>query len=152
MTRCEELVCRLQSDNPFVMEVSMLGLFSVLDSIGGNGAKAYQCMTCGALISRSDRFLAISGNNRHLFVNPSGVECDFYTFSSCPGAVALGKATEAHTWFSGYRWRLAFCGHCSQHLGWRYNAISAFERPLEFWGILVSQLVSKTWVKARLPT
>jgi cereblon len=82
----------------------------------------------------------VGGKNRHFYVNPSGVECDFHTFSSCPGAIALGDPTEAHTWFPGYGWRMAFCCHCGQHLGWQYEAVSTFKRPITFWGILASHV------------
>jgi hypothetical protein len=119
----------------------MLGFAFLL--IGGNGAKVYQCCGCGGLVSYSDQLLRIGASYRHLFVNPAGVQCDFYSFADCPGAVAYGGATEAHSWFPGYRWRMAFCRHCAQHLGWHYEAMSTFEGPREFWGILVSHVVSR---------
>jgi hypothetical protein len=119
----------------------MFGFFSPLNGVGGNGARVYQCIACGALIAHSDQLLRIGTSNRHLFVNPAGVECDFHTFSSCQGGVAHGPATEADTWFPGYRWRMAFCRHCGQYLGWHYKAVSMLERPNEFWGILVNYLV-----------
>jgi hypothetical protein len=80
----------------------MFILFYTLDGIGGNGAKAYQCVACDSLITHSDQLIPIGGMIRHLFFNPAGTECDIYTFQSCPGAIALGEATEVHTWFSGY--------------------------------------------------
>lgn len=121
----------------------MFLFLSALGKIGGNGAKAYQCIACGGLVTYSDRLIPVGGRNRHLFVNPAGMECDFHTFYSCPGAVAFGEATGEHTWFSGYFWRMAFCHQCGQHLGWHYEAVYRHERPWEFWGILVSHLVSK---------
>lgn len=114
-----------------------------LDGIGGNGAKVYQCVACGSLITHSDQLVLIGGTNRHLFVNPAGLECDFQTFQSCPGAVAVGEGIEVHTWFSGYMWRMAFCRRCSQHLGWYYEAILKSKRPWEFWGIIVSHVRSQ---------
>ncbi|UCF57267.1 MAG: hypothetical protein JSW15_01975 [Deltaproteobacteria bacterium] len=131
------------SDTPLALDSKMFILFSALEKIGGNGAKAYQCASCGGLITHSDRLILVGGTNRHLFVNPAGVECDFHTFYSCPGAIAVGEATEAHTWFSGYTWRMAFCRQCGQHLGWYYEAVFKSERPEEFWGILVSHVISK---------
>ena len=119
----------------------MILFFQTLDGIGGNGSKAFQCSACGSLISSSDRLLAFNGSNRHLFVNPAGVECDFHTFYSCPGAVALGGATEEHTWFPGYAWHMAFCGTCYQHIGWFYEGISGLERPREFWGVLLVRIM-----------
>lgn len=121
----------------------MVSFTSPENGVGGNGAKAYQCIACGGLITYSDRFLRIGAASRHRFVNPAGVECDFHSFYSCPGVFAHGPATEAHTWFPGYRWRMAFCRHCGQHLGWHYEAVSLFKRPNQFWGILVGNLVSR---------
>ena len=120
----------------------MMSPQTLANGIRGNGARAYQCAACGNLVTHSDRRLLVNGTDRHLFVNPAGVKCDFYTFISCPGAVAFGDRTEAHTWFAGYGWRMAFCRQCGQHIGWFYNALSRV-RPREFWGILVSHLLSK---------
>jgi len=109
---------------------------------GGNGAKAFQCSACGSLITHSDRLLVFGGTSRHLFVNPAGVECDFHTFASCQGAIAFGEPTEEHSWFSGYAWRMAFCRHCGQHLGWFYEGVTSSRRPRGFWGLLVSRIVT----------
>lgn len=114
----------------------------VTDQIGGNGAKAYQCAGCGSLIAHSDRLLCIGGKTRHAFVNPAGIEYDFQTFSSCPGGIALGEATEEHTWYAGYRWRIALCRTCGLHMGWHYEAVLRSERPRDFWGILVTSIVT----------
>jgi hypothetical protein len=115
----------------------------VTEPIGGNGAKVYRCGGCGSLITLSDQRLTIEGKSRHSFVNPSGIEFDFHSFSSCSGAIALGDATEAHTWFAGYRWRIALCRTCGLHMGWHYEALFRSERPREFWGILVANLVAE---------
>jgi hypothetical protein len=117
-----------------------MNMSSALERVGGNGAKAYQCAACGGLITHSDRLIPIEGKNRHIFVNPAGVECDFHTFSTCPGALALGRSADMHTWFSGYRWSLALCQTCGQHLGWYYEALSSLQTPRAFWGILISHV------------
>ena len=121
----------------------MLLAFTAMNALGGNGAKAYQCVACEGLITHSDRLIHIGGTNRHLFTNPAGVECDFFTFNACQGAMALGQPTKEHTWFAGYAWRMAFCRLCGQHLGWHYEAVLRPVSPLEFWGILSSSLVTK---------
>lgn len=107
---------------------------------GGNGEKAFRCVACQAMVTTSDRFQAIGRVTRHRYVNPAGVECDFHTFHSCPGAVWLGDPTLMHTWFPGYGWSMAFCRNCGQHLGWYYRSVSGVERPREFWGILASKI------------
>jgi hypothetical protein len=121
----------------------MFSLFSPHGATGGNGAKAYHCTGCNALVTSSDRFLAMGGTHRHFFVNPAGMECDFYTFASCPGATAEAAATIEHTWFPGYQWRFAFCRNCGEHLGWNYGAVSAHARPAEFWGILIPHVLAR---------
>lgn len=107
---------------------------------GGNGERAFQCAACGTVVTYSDRFQAVGGTTRHHFVNPAGLECDFHTFYSCPGAVWLGEPTLMHTWFSGYGWSMAFCRTCGGHVGWHYQSASGKDRPREFWGILVSSI------------
>ncbi|SPD75528.1 hypothetical protein PITCH_A640071 [uncultured Desulfobacterium sp.] len=121
----------------------MIFHFNALDVIGGNGSKVYLCIFCGGLIAHSDRSLILKGNKRHLFINPSGINCDFYTFSACPGVIAPGPATEAHSWFSGYGWKMAFCRQCRQHMGWQYNAVLKSAVPAVFWGILVEHVITK---------
>lgn len=120
----------------------MFFLSFVTDRIGGNGAKAYQCIGCGGLITHSDQLLAVEGGIRHSFVNPSGIEYEFHTFSSCPGAISLGEPTTDHTWFAGYCWRIALCRNCGLHMGWHYQAALRSDRPRVFWGILVSSVVA----------
>jgi len=107
---------------------------------GGNGTRAYRCMFCNSVITYSDRLIAVSDSQRHNFMNPAGLKCEFYTFSSCPGAVVFGYPTEEHTWFPGYSWSLAACDHCGSHLGWYYRSVSESKELPEFWGILVLKI------------
>jgi hypothetical protein len=108
-------------------------------SASGNGTKAYRCMFCKSVVTYSDQAIYILGNKVHSFTNPTGMRCDFYTFSSCLGAIAVGDATVEHTWFLGYRWSLALCQHCGSHLGWYYEGTSD---PRTFWGILIYHLLT----------
>ncbi len=111
----------------------------MFDGLSGNGGKTFHCIECGHLVSTSDRIIEIEGKHRHIFTNPAGITCDFLTFTSCPGASPLGAPTMEHTWFPGYRWRLALCSGCGAHLGWHYEAESDL-RPVEFWGVLMTHL------------
>jgi len=110
--------------------------------IGGNGSKAYRCSACESVITYADRLIAVLGIKRHGFTNPAGVFCDFFTFSSCPGAITLGNPTEEYSWFYGYGWSLALCQSCSSHLGWHYKATSRLRGVPEFWGILVQRILA----------
>ncbi|MBW2072012.1 MAG: hypothetical protein JRI89_12265 [Deltaproteobacteria bacterium] len=121
------------------MEVMPILFFS-LPGLGGNGARVYQCISCRHMITHSDKLLFIMGSNRHMRINPQGIECDFHTFSVCPGAIPLGEPTLAHTWFDGYTWQLALCRFCGQHLGWYYQSLSESQSPRDFWGLLINAL------------
>jgi hypothetical protein len=93
------------------------------------------------MITYSDRLVAVSGEKRHLFTNPAGVSCEFFTFASCPGAVAVGDPTEEYSWFPEYGWSFALCESCGNHLGWHYKAASGLHEFPEFWGILVNRVL-----------
>jgi hypothetical protein len=73
----------------------------------------------------------------HHRLNPAGVAFTFGCFATAPGAVAPGEATPRHTWFPGYTWRLAYCGACGVHLGWRFAGAGP-----GFYGLVLDRLVS----------
>jgi hypothetical protein len=115
----------------------MYGTWSSLShGTGGNGKKAFRCFFCNSIVTSSDRVVTIDGSNIHCFTNPSGLRCEFQTFSSCPGALPYGHPTIEHSWFPEYRWSMALCRQCKNHLGWHYTAIAEFSKPREFWGLL----------------
>ena len=116
--------------------------FQGFNAIRGNGAEAFQCAACGEFIAHSAGLILLNGKMRHVFVNPAGLKCDFQTFDNCPGAIALGEATEEYTWFPGYAWTAAFCASCLLHLGWLYKGVSCNGRPPAFWGILVERVIT----------
>ena len=39
----------------------------------------------------------------------------------------IGPETDEFTWFKGYRWRIAVCGRCQVHLGWRFRSANRAE-------------------------
>jgi hypothetical protein len=47
----------------------------------------------------------------------------------------VGGASAEFSWFSGYRWRVALCGRCLGHLGWR------FEQGDSFYGLILDRLL-----------
>jgi hypothetical protein len=105
-----------------------------------NEGKIFRCKACGNTLTALDQLVEIEGSSSHSFTNPSGIQFGFHTFSACPGASVLGEATEAYSWFPGFRWRLAVCGRCGSHVGWHYESEIA---PVdEFWGIIVSSTAS----------
>jgi len=43
-----------------------------------------------------------------------------------------------------YAWVLAECAACTEHMGWRFTAVSKETRPKAFWGIRRSQLADNS--------
>mmetsp|Transcript_96006 Transcript_96006/g.298461 ORF Transcript_96006/g.298461 Transcript_96006/m.298461 type:complete len:210 (+) Transcript_96006:35-664(+) len=96
------------------------------------------CASCGAAIAAL-RFC--EGSSRHF--NPHGYLFHVGQFSRASGARAEGEASEEHTFFPGYAWRMGHCRSCGSFVGWRYESVAGSST---FWGLLWSRLV-----KARRP-
>eukprot|EP00931_Biecheleriopsis_adriatica_P044524 TRINITY_DN25471_c0_g1_i1.p1 TRINITY_DN25471_c0_g1~~TRINITY_DN25471_c0_g1_i1.p1 ORF type:complete len:211 (-),score=43.97 TRINITY_DN25471_c0_g1_i1:189-821(-) len=95
------------------------------------------CRKCGAVVAAL-RFCV--GSSRHF--NPAGYLFHIGQFCRAAGAVAVGKAESADSWFEGWDWRIGVCRGCGHHLGWRYEQQS--KEP--FWGLIWNRLI-----KARRP-
>lgn len=103
---------------------------------------AYHCSVCGAFITDSGAFININGANRHSFMNPAGIRCNFMTFVGCENALEHPDLYEEHSWFPGYGWRFLNCAKCFQHLGWKYDAVTGKVHPTNFFGILLDAVES----------
>jgi hypothetical protein len=91
------------------------------------------CRACDHAITKPAHRIERDGSHVHTRMNPFNWVHQFGCFAEAPGARAEGDATDAATWFAGYAWRMAICGGCGQHLGWRY------EGPAIFWGLLLEK-------------
>ena len=94
------------------------------------------CRACGFTICHPDDAIAVAGNHRHTFANPHGIVFEIGCFRSAPGCTRVGAATDDFTWFAGYRWRIAICAGCHEHLGWRFEGDSD-----SFHGLILDRLV-----------
>lgn len=92
------------------------------------------CIACGHSITHADARIERGGAHIHTRLNPDQVTFVFGCFSEAPGAILSGEATSFFTWFHGYQWRMASCGGCSAHLGWRFEG----ERP--FFALILDRL------------
>lgn len=99
--------------------------------------ESYHCSRCGTFISDSDLLIPIQGKQDHSFVNPTGIQCNFKTFSQCKNVAVDQEIYLQHSWFRGYGWRFVMCRTCWQHLGWKYDAVEQGATPPSFFGILV---------------
>ena len=96
------------------------------------------CAACGHPITTRQETISINGSHEHTFTNPHGLVFRIGCFGAAPGCLGIGDATEAWTWFSGYKWRIAVCRQCRNHLGWAYRS----EAADSFFGLILDRLVS----------
>jgi len=98
-------------------------------------ARWLYCRACGARITSSDSRITMAGQHEHHCANPHGIYFHIGCFRSAPGCAAVGRSTHEFTWFAGYSWRIAVCGACHAHLGWRYSGENG-----HFHGLILDQL------------
>ena len=95
------------------------------------------CALCRHLITHQDERIQVNGGHEHKCTNPGGYTFRIGCFHEAGGCIAIGEATEAHTWFKGYAWKIALCASCERHLGWR------FQTPADYFhGLILERLTS----------
>ena len=94
------------------------------------------CRFCLQGITTAAERVSQSGAHRHTFANPHGMVFEIGCFRRAPGCRTQGEATREFSWFSGYAWRLALCGRCLNHLGWRFQ-----DRSDSFFGLIINHLI-----------
>jgi len=97
------------------------------------------CVSCLTFITIGDQRISMEGGHEHTFFNPGGVIFRIGCFQEAPGSFGQGPATEEFSWFSGFQWRVAYCGGCHQHMGWQYLQ----KEKRGFWGLIIDQLTNK---------
>jgi hypothetical protein len=93
------------------------------------------CARCGHAIAREEARVSRQGAHVHTRINPAGWVYRIGCFDPVEGCVLDGPATTEHTWFAGHAWRIALCGACAQHLGWRFEGEAGV-----FWGLILDRL------------
>lgn len=94
-----------------------------------------RCRRCDHGVAPPSARVARAGAHVHTRINPGGWVHSFGCFAEAPGCVPVGPATTEHTWFAGYAWRVALCGGCGEHLGWRFEGAGD-----AFWGLILERL------------
>lgn len=90
-----------------------------------------RCAGCEHELTDADARVSPDGAHRHVKVNPHGNVYHIACFSPVPGVIPIGKPSGEFSWFSGYRWQIAVCGGCQQHLGWRFVGDDGFVALIE---------------------
>lgn len=95
------------------------------------------CAVCRTPITPENARTQVEGQHEHAFANPHGFLYGVGCFTEAPGCQLYGQETDRWTWFVGYRWAIATCRGCQEHLGWRYRS----DAPRSFFGLILSRLV-----------
>jgi hypothetical protein len=93
------------------------------------------CRACRADVTNTAQRIEIAGAHAHQRTNPAGISFDFGCFSDAPGCGQSGPAVSEHSWFPGYRWQVALCRGCREHLGWLFRGEG------RFYGLVLDRLV-----------
>ena len=93
------------------------------------------CAFCSHIIGRSEDRIDVNGSFDHRFTNPYGLEFHVGCFNDALGCAISGERVAAETWFPGFRWRLATCEECHQHLGWYFDQADTY-----FYGLVLGYI------------
>lgn len=97
------------------------------------------CAACAHTVTRPRARIDVQGSHQHRFLNPMGIPYEIACYGEAPGCFQLGEATEEHTWFPGYAWRVALCGSCQIHLGWGFGS----REGGHFFALIVERLITR---------
>lgn len=89
-------------------------------------ARPLVCSRCRHRICTDAQRIDIAGSHSHTCTNPHGIVYRIGCFSAAPGCSEVGPAFSEFSWFSGYRWQVAICGNCQEHLGWHFHGEQSF--------------------------
>jgi len=98
--------------------------------------KSLLCRACGHIISGEGERIVVNNSHFHTCINPNDIVFDIGCFRHAPGCSQVGPAIAEHTWFAGYRWQIAVCSNCGEHLGW------LFHDGDEFYGLITNRLIN----------
>ncbi len=110
---------------------------TLIDETGNDLGKPLLCFSCHKMITGEGESIDVEGTHFHTCMNPANIVFNIRCFRNAPGCSSIGTATTEHTWFSGYRWQIALCKECGEHLGW------LFRDGDSFYGLIANRLITK---------
>lgn len=113
-------------------------LHALLQTADYRPAHAIRCRSCKAAVTGRDHAFRLGASDQHSFINPHGLQYRVRCYRNAPGCDLHGRPTADHSWFHGYRWQLAFCCDCTEHLGWHYQR----GEQDAFYALIITKLVS----------
>ena len=100
-------------------------------------ADALLCAACRFPIASLRDRISVNERHEHVFANPRGYIYQIGCFAAAPGCALLGKETTYFSWFPGYAWQIALCGHCAAMLGWGFRS-----QDSRFYGLILEKLIA----------
>jgi len=73
------------------------------------------------------------------YVNPHGAIHETLTVLKVKNIRLTGAEVAEHSWFPGYKWTIAQCRLCGNHLGWRFRNPAL--KPSTFYGLTRTGLI-----------
>lgn len=105
-----------------------------------SGGELLICRGCNHPITCSGEKINIGLSHHYRFTNPVGISYNIGCFHNAPGCTIVGATMTQDSWFGGYRWQLAICAECQEHLGWYYQNL----RQRFFFGLIPERLVNQS--------
>jgi hypothetical protein len=134
---CCEYLFKLPSGKPGGEKVDSLVEKETKDKTSSKDEEYILCRQCHWVITSPTERIEVQGSHQHTFANPAGIIYQIGCFRSANGCGHVGSAKEEWSWFKGFSWRIAVCGKCLEHLGWRFES-SGNE---SFHGLILNRLL-----------
>lgn len=95
------------------------------------------CVFCKNRITSVEEGITVDGKHQHILINPAGESFRVGCFGAAVGCRGVGSAAIEHTWFAGFRWKIAVCLLCGVQLGWHYQDAAGWS----FHGLILNRLI-----------
>jgi len=95
-----------------------------------------RCAFCQHEVTGLEECISVNGSHAHVFANPHGFVFEIGCFKKAIGCRVSMESSCEFSWFAGYRWKIAVCGACFNHLGWFFASESN-----TFFGLIFKNLI-----------
>lgn len=102
-----------------------------------NKSELLVCYGCDTKICHKNDIFSMSQTGpQNNFVNAHGYNHDTLTVRGpCSSLILASGWSSEYSWFPPYKWRMAYCGQCSRHIGWCYKHPDPNVKPKRFFGL-----------------
>jgi hypothetical protein len=104
-----------------------------------NGKHFLHCVFCKNKITSAEERIPVNDQHQHRLTNQAGERFKVGCFAQAAGCRGLGVGTLEHTWFAGFKWKVAVCLFCGLQLGWYYKDTAG----KSFYGLILNRLIER---------